>query len=86
MPSSALKCEGLRSAFVAITILTSIGLQGASYATELPRIASINLCTDQLLVTLADPAQILGLSPYSRDAARSWDPVKAAQFLSLIHI
>ena len=31
-------------------------------------------------MTLADPAQILGLSPYSRDATRSWDPVKAAQF------
>ena len=83
MPSSALKCEGLRSAFVAITILTSIGLQGASYATELPRIASINLCTDQLLVTLADPAQILGLSPYSRDRARSWDAAKAARFPKL---
>ena len=83
MPSSALKCEGLRSAFAAITILTSIGLQGASYATELPRIASINLCTDQLLVTLADPAQILGLSPYSRDRARSWDAAKAAHFPKL---
>ena len=63
MPSSALKCEGLRSALVVIAFVTSVGLQGASYATELPRIASINLCTDQLLVTLADPAQILGLSP-----------------------
>ena len=83
MPSSASKCEGLRSAFVAIAILTSVGLQGASYATELPRIASINLCTDQLLVTLADPEQILGLSPYSRDRARSWDAAKAAQFPKL---
>ena len=83
MPSSAIKCEGLRSALVAIAILTSVGLQGASYAAELPRIASINLCTDQLLVTLADPAQILGLSPYSRDRARSWDAAKAAQFPKL---
>jgi iron complex transport system substrate-binding protein len=83
MPSSELKCEGLRSALVAITILTSTGLHGAAYATELPRIASINLCTDQLLVTLADPAQILGLSPYSRDRARSWDAAKAAQFPKL---
>jgi iron complex transport system substrate-binding protein len=82
MPSSALKCERLRSALVAIAILT-FGLQSASYATELPRIASINLCTDQLLVTLADPAQILGLSPYSRDRARSWDAAKAAQFPKL---
>jgi iron complex transport system substrate-binding protein len=83
MPSSASKCEGLRSALVAIAIMISGGLQGASYAAELPRIASINLCTDQLLVTLADPSQILGLSPYSRDRARSWDAVKAAQFPKL---
>jgi iron complex transport system substrate-binding protein len=83
MPSSALKCEGRRSALVAIAMLTSYGLQGASYAAELPRLASINLCTDQLLVTLADPVQILGLSPYSRDRARSWDPAKAAQFPKL---
>jgi iron complex transport system substrate-binding protein len=38
-----------------------------SRAADLPRIASMNLCTDQLLLTLADPAQILGLSRYSRE-------------------
>jgi iron complex transport system substrate-binding protein len=83
MPSSAPKCEGLRSALLTIAILSVIGLQRTSYAAEMPRIASINLCTDQLLVTLADPAQILGLSPYSRDRARSWDAAKAAQFPKL---
>jgi iron complex transport system substrate-binding protein len=44
------------------------------------RVASINLCTDQLLLTLADPDQILGLSPYSRDAARSWAAAEAARY------
>ena len=83
MPSSARKCEGLRNALGAIAILTCIGLPSASQAAELPRLASINLCTDQLLVTLADPAQILGLSPYSRDLARSWDAARAAQFPKL---
>ena len=83
MPSSASEREGQRSVLAAIAILASIGLQSASHAAELPRIASINLCTDQLLVTLADPSQILGLSPYSRDPARSWDPAKAAQFPKL---
>ena len=83
LPSSASKREGPRNAFLAVAILTCIGLQSAAHAAELPRIASINLCTDQLLVTLADPAQILGLSPYSRDRARSWDAVKAAQFPKL---
>lgn len=46
----------------------------------MPRIASINLCTDQLLISLADPAQILGLSPYSRDPARSWAAARANSF------
>jgi iron complex transport system substrate-binding protein len=83
MPPSAPKCEGLRTALGAIAVLACMGLQGASHGAEMPRIASINLCTDQLLVTLADPSQVLGLSPYSRDPARSWDAVKAAQFAKL---
>jgi iron complex transport system substrate-binding protein len=33
-----------------------------------PRIASMNVCTDQLLTKLADPEQIVGLSRFSRDA------------------
>jgi iron complex transport system substrate-binding protein len=33
-----------------------------------PRIASMNVCTDQLLIKLADPEQIVGLSRFSRDA------------------
>ena len=45
---------------------------GAAHAAGLPRVASINTCTDQLLLALADPGQIVGLSPASRDAARSW--------------
>jgi iron complex transport system substrate-binding protein len=36
------------------------------------RIISINMCTDQLLLDLAEPSQIAGLSPFVRDAARSW--------------
>jgi iron complex transport system substrate-binding protein len=83
MPSSAPKREWLRGAFWTIAVVACLGLQDASYAAEPPRIASINLCTDQLLVTLADPSQILGLSPYSRDRARSWDAAKAAQFPKL---
>jgi iron complex transport system substrate-binding protein len=37
-----------------------------------PRIASMNVCTDQLLIPLADPDQILGLSRFSRDAWQSF--------------
>ncbi|MET0878240.1 MAG: ABC transporter substrate-binding protein [Tardiphaga sp.] len=81
MPSSRAGCEGLRHAIVAL--LAGVVLTVPARTAELPRLASINLCTDQLLMTLADPAQILGLSPYARDAARSWDAAKAAQFPKL---
>src|SRR5688572_18465025 len=37
-------------------------------AAERPRIVSMNVCTDQLVLRLADPAQILGLSRFSREA------------------
>ena len=37
-----------------------------------PRIVSMNICTDQLLLALADPAQIIGLSRFSRDARQGW--------------
>lgn len=61
-----------------LTLLAWAPLQTS--AADLPRFASINLCTDQLLVTLADPEQILGLSPYARDPFRSWDKDKAKAF------
>lgn len=38
---------------------------------ELPRIASLNPCTDAILAEVADPSQIAGLSAYSSDPASS---------------
>ena len=43
----------------------------------------MNVCTDQLLLPLADPAQILGLSRYSRDAWQSWAAGDARRYPSL---
>jgi iron complex transport system substrate-binding protein len=81
MPSSRPNRERLRGALaVAAVGLCAAGFGAAADAAELPRFASINLCTDQLLMALADPRQILGLSPYARDPARSWDVAKASQF------
>jgi iron complex transport system substrate-binding protein len=37
-----------------------------------PRIVSMNVCSDQLLIPLADPEQILGLSRFSRDTWASF--------------
>jgi iron complex transport system substrate-binding protein len=84
MPSSVQKRERLRRPLGAMLMIVScLGLPSAARSTGLPRIASINVCTDQLLVILADPEQILGMSPYSRDPARSWDAAKARGFPQL---
>jgi iron complex transport system substrate-binding protein len=81
MPLSAPKRERVQRALGAIMMVVGcLGLQAAAQAADQPRIASINVCTDQLLMALADPAQILGLSPYSRDPALSWDAAKSSQF------
>ncbi len=67
----------LRLALAAALAGTAVVAQAA------PRIASINVCTDQLLMALADPAQIVGLSPYARDPASSWMAERAKNFRRL---
>ena len=55
--------------FAASTVLAALAACGASPASAAgPRIVSMNVCADQVLLTLADPEQILGLSRFSRDA------------------
>ncbi|MCW5702382.1 MAG: ABC transporter substrate-binding protein [Bradyrhizobium sp.] len=49
---------------------------GASAA---PRIVSMNICTDQLLLAIADPAQIVGLSRFSGNPTQ-WAGEKARKF------
>ena len=44
------------------------------------RVASINLCTDQLLLALADPDEIASLSPFARDPALSYLADRAKDF------
>jgi iron complex transport system substrate-binding protein len=64
---------GLPFLSIAVAAFTMFGgLVAPALATAMPRIASMNVCTDQLLVPLADPEQILGLSRYSRDRFESW--------------
>ncbi len=59
--------------FLAIPLLACSGsLAKADAPRPAIRIISINMCTDQLLLDLATPAQIAGLSPFVRDTARSW--------------
>ncbi|WP_454002823.1 ABC transporter substrate-binding protein [Afipia felis] len=50
-------------------------------AAEPPRhVVSFNLCADQLLLALADPAQIAALSPYATDATLSVTAKQGAAF------
>lgn len=63
-----------------LAIASSLASSIAQAQTPLPRIVSINLCTDQLVLALADPAQIMGLSPYARDATQSYAAAQAARF------
>jgi iron complex transport system substrate-binding protein len=53
----------------------------AAQAAEAPRrVVSFNLCADQLVVALADPEQIAGLSPYATDPALSVVADRARNF------
>jgi len=80
MPRHDALREKLSLARVVVIAATSIAAVAPTRAAELPRIASINACTDQLLLALADPEQILGLGPYSRDATRSWSAAAAHRY------
>ena len=52
--------------------MIALALPGsAALAATLPRLVSMNVCADQLLLTLADPEQILGLSRFARDGWQS---------------
>jgi iron complex transport system substrate-binding protein len=69
-----------RGAGFLVAVVALILVNTVSFAAGLPRIVSMNVCTDQLLLSLADPEQILGLSRYSRDAAESFAAGEARRF------
>jgi len=60
-----------RGLVVVLTALALASPASAALAANLPRMVSMNVCTDQLLLTLADPEQIIGLSRFSRDGWQS---------------
>ena len=70
-----------RVAFAALAV-ASLWMAPAQ-AAGLASIASMNVCTDQLLVSLADPGQILGLSRFSRDAWQSFVADDARRYPAL---
>ena len=58
----------MRRRLAVLLTLAVLATPGGALAAKLPRIVSMNVCSDQLLLSLADPEQILGLSRFSRDA------------------
>lgn len=68
-----------RSAVAALATLAVLSSRPVT-AAGLPRIASMNVCTDQLLLTLADPGQILGLSRYARERSESFAAEDARRY------
>ncbi|WP_376804029.1 ABC transporter substrate-binding protein [Candidatus Raskinella chloraquaticus] len=48
-----------------------------------PRAVSLNVCTDQLLIDLADPEQILGVSTFARDPNLSWVAARADAYVAV---
>lgn len=58
-------------------------LAAFSFANAKPRVASLNMCTDQLVLALADDDQILGLSSLARDPALSYYRDRAMNFRQL---
>ena len=61
-----------RSIALSVLMMSALGSAPACAASS-PRIASMNVCTDELLVPLADPEQIVGLSRFSRAARMNKD-------------
>lgn len=62
-------------------VIFALLMLGAANATEAPRrVVSFNQCGDQLVLALADPQQIAGLSPYATDPSLSAAADKARAF------
>jgi iron complex transport system substrate-binding protein len=72
--SSSMSCQHLwRIVSQALLISPMLLIPAAAQAQPIPRqVASLNLCTDQLLLALADPSQIASLSRLARDASISF--------------
>ncbi|PZA13043.1 ABC transporter substrate-binding protein [Rhodopseudomonas palustris] len=80
--SAARRLPRLRCGQLAL-LIGLFGLLSSPVFAASKRIASINMCTDQLLIALADPEQIVGLGPYARDPRLSWLAQEAERFPSL---
>ncbi len=63
-----------------LTLACAVVSAGWAQAADLPRVMSMNVCTDQLVLLLADPDQIASLSHFSTDPSLSYLHRQAADF------
>lgn len=69
---------GLLLTFIAPALMTPV------FAQDRPgRVVSLNMCTDQLVLALADPQQIVGLSRFAGHPRLSFAAAQAAAYLQL---
>jgi iron complex transport system substrate-binding protein len=62
----------MRRQLAFLVAMMMVALPGSiARGANLPRLVSMNVCTDQLVLRLADPEQILGLSRFARDGWQS---------------
>ncbi len=71
----------MRSSTILAALLLWLASITTAWATDEPsRIVSINLCTDQLLLMLAEPGRIASVSHLSRDSRSSFMARQAARY------
>jgi iron complex transport system substrate-binding protein len=63
----------------AVLAIAALALLSAAPVPHAPRIVSINPCVDAILMRVADPAQIAGISHYSQDARATSIPLALAR-------
>jgi iron complex transport system substrate-binding protein len=69
----------IRSTAAALAMF-GIAVAVPAAAASRPHIASMNVCTDQLLISLADPEQVVGLSRYALQRFESFSADDARRF------
>src|SRR5262249_58280753 len=72
--------RGLRRGPIAACLAALLLLSAGARAAALPSVASINLCADQLVLTVAAPEQVLTVSWLSADPEESLLATQAAHY------